>query len=203
MKLPKLLFTALFITCANLNSVDAQIAPKAEDVSPLLIGETLPKSDLKDPNGNKVKLSDIIAKKPTVLVFYRGRWCPYCNAQLSGLGLIESDILKLGYQIVAISPDDVKNLKQIISDDSIKYSVYSDSAGKLIQEVGIAYQTPGPVKGFIASKTKGTVTEVLPVPTVMVINTKGEILFEYINPNYKERISPEMLLAVLQSLNAS
>jgi hypothetical protein len=36
---------------------------------------------------------------------------------------------------------------------------------------------------------------VLPVPSVFVTNKQGEILFEYINPNYKTRISGSLLLA--------
>ena len=43
-------------------------------------------------------------------------------------------------------------------------------------------------------------SDLLPVPTVMIVNQKGVIQFEYINPNYKERLSSEMLLEVLKTL---
>ncbi|MFN3298896.1 MAG: hypothetical protein ACK41Z_01755 [Sediminibacterium sp.] len=57
------------------------------------------------------------------------------------------------------------------------------------------------LKGYIAAKgQKGETSEIMPVPTVMILNTKGKILFEYINPDYKERISSEMLLAVLKTV---
>lgn len=79
-----LLFMALFS-----NNIKAQSIPsKAEDISPLLIGETLPKAKLLDSKGNTFELNDILKTKPTVLVFYRGGWCPYCNLQLSGLASI-------------------------------------------------------------------------------------------------------------------
>jgi len=80
----------------------------AEDICPLLIGEILPKATLQDAEGKTVALETIIKIKPTVLVFYRGGWCPFCNMQLSSLVEIEKDILDLGYQIVAISPDDFR-----------------------------------------------------------------------------------------------
>lgn len=201
MQLSKLLLSFFCIGCTSSITLNAQIPLKAEDISPLLIGETIPKVDVIDTDGNIVSLTKIIEHKPTVLIFYRGGWCPYCNLQLSGLVSIENEILQLGYQIVAISPDDVKNLKPTIEKDSIKYKLYSDSDGNLIKKIGIAYKTPVMVKGYIAGKTQGKISEVLPVPTVMVIDTKGEILFEYINPNYKKRISSGMLLAVLKSLN--
>jgi len=57
------------------------------------------------------------------------------------------------------------------------------------------------MKGYIATKDqKGKTAEVMPAPTVMIVDQKGKILFEYINPNYKERLSEEMLIAVLKVL---
>ena len=107
----------------------------------------------------------------------------------------------MGYQIVAISPDDYQNLKNTEEKDSIKYRLFSDKEGKFIQDIGIGFQTPTLVKGYIATKgQKGKTSDILPVPTVMVVDKKGEILFEYINPNYKERLSSEMLLAVLKTI---
>jgi len=182
-------------------NVDAQIPEKAEDISPLLIGETLPKASFQNTAGDFIDLSAILEERPTVLVFYRGGWCPYCNLQLSGLVEIEEDVLALGYQIVAISPDDFNNLQNTVEKDSIKYKLYSDPSGKFIQEIGIAFSTPLMLKGYIATKgQKGETSAVMPVPTVMIVNKEGIIQFEYINPNYKERISGEMLLAVLQSI---
>ncbi len=187
------------IICTS--NADAQIPEKAKDICPLLIGETLPKATLLDAEGRTIQLKDLIAEKPTVLVFYRGGWCPYCNLQLSGLVEIEKDILALGYQIVAISPDDFPNLKSTEEKDKINYKLYSDVDGKFIQEIGIAFQTSIFIKGYMTTKAqKGKISEVIPVPTVMIVDTKGVVLFEYINPNYKERISGEMLLAVLKTI---
>jgi hypothetical protein len=40
----------------------------------------------------------------------------------------------------------------------------------------------------------------LPVPSVLVLNQEGEILFEYVSPIYKKRLSAGLLLAVLTEL---
>jgi peroxiredoxin len=190
---------SLVLTAVSLVSY-SQIAEKAEDISPLLVGETLPNEQLVNLKKESVALFSVLKEKPTVLVFYRGGWCPYCNAQLSALAASEDKILKLGYQIVAISPEDYQNLQPTMTNDKIKYQVYSDPKGNLIQKAGLAFKTPAPAKAYIASKTKGEISEVLPVPTVMIVNTKGEILFEYINPDYKKRLTPELLLAALSSI---
>ncbi|MDV4116283.1 peroxiredoxin-like family protein [Elizabethkingia anophelis] len=184
-----------------ITGINAQIPKHPEDIRPLLIGENLPDAKLVDNNGKEVNLLADIKKKPTVLVFYRGGWCPYCNMQLSGLVKIEKDILDLGYQIIAVSPDDYRNLQNMEEKDSIHYKLLSDPDGKFISKIGIAFQTPLMIKGFAATKgQKGKMSDVIPVPTVMVVDTNGKILFEYINPNYQERLSGKMLLAVLKTI---
>ena len=127
-------------------TVSAQVPEAAEDICPLLIGESIPQATLQDLEGKQVILNELINQKPTVLVFYRGGWCPYCNLQLSGLVKIEKEILDLGFQIVAISPDDYQNLKSTESRDSISYTLLSDPNGNFIQHVGIAFKTPTMLK---------------------------------------------------------
>ena len=194
----KLLFISLlFIGCTNQLSIPLV----AEDISPILIGETLPNANFQNVEGEYVQLKALLEEKPTVLVFYRGGWCPYCNVQLSGLVEIEEDVLELGYQIVAISPDDYKNLQATIENNNTKYKLLSDPNGKFIKEIGIAFKTSSSLKEYITSKSqKGETSSVMPAPTVMIVDKKGVIKFEYINPNYKERISGEMVLSVLKTI---
>ena len=40
----------------------------------------------------------------------------------------------------------------------------------------------------------------LPVPAVFIVGTDGVIQFTYANPDYKVRISPDMLLAVARTI---
>jgi peroxiredoxin len=192
-----LLLSLLLIGCS-----DQQAIPLvAEDISPILIGETLPNANFQNVEGEIVQLKAILEEKPTILVFYRGGWCPYCNVQLSGLVEIEEDILELGYQIVAISPDDYKNLQSTIENNSTRYKLLSDPNGEFIQEIGIAFKTSSSLKEYIIGKgQKGETSSVMPAPTVMIVDKKGVIKFEYINPNYKERIGGDMLLSVLRTL---
>ena len=174
----------------------AQIADKAENVSPLLIGEKIPNVILHDADGKEVKTIDIFDKK-TVLVVYRGGWCPYCNSQLADMQEIEKNIVALGYQVVAVSPDAPSFLKQTLDKKELKYSLYSDSEGVFAQAVGIAFQREKPkLDKYSEGKNPGF----LPVPTVYVLNDKQEIEFMYINPNYSTRLKGNVLLSILKAL---
>ncbi len=182
------------------NSLNAQLPKKAEDISPLLIGESFPNLEVTSLDGGTIGFHEVIKEKPTVLIFYRGGWCPYCTRHLSAIGQREAEVLELGYQIMAVSPDKVENLQEMAGKEEVGYRLFSDADGKLARAVGIAFQAPERYGKRLADWSGGQNTGFLPVPSVFVLNTKGEIVFEYINPDYKTRMSGELLLAVLKAL---
>lgn len=173
---------------------------RATDIAPLLIGEDAPDMSLVNINGELVKLDAELAVKPTVLIFYRGGWCPYCNLHLAELQGIEKDILALGYQIIAISPDSPDNLKASLDKHHLAYLLLSDASMTFSQAFGIAYAVPEASAERLKNSSGGRNSGMLPVPSVFVLNQQGEILFEYINPDYKKRLKGDLLLAVLKEL---
>ncbi len=189
-----LLFTG--ISC----STHSQLPDNAEDVHPLQVGETIPESIVKTVDGDPVNLSTLISNKPTILVFYRGGWCPYCNQHLAELADIEDQILDAGYQILAVSPDSPENLNKTLDKNEIKYTLLSDNRGDLIKKMGITYQATFIFENFRSKGATGEKLDLMPVPSLFVVDTHGTILYEYVNPNYKERMSGEELLKVLPSL---
>lgn len=196
----KIIYLLLFVIGL---SVQAQNGlPKlATEIAPLLIGEKIPNVTVKSLENTAVDIMELIAKKRTILVFYRGGWCPYCNAHLAALGVAEKELLNLGYQIIAISPDAPKSLKITDAKEKLNYLLLSDSTGELSKAVGIAFQAPENYKATITKGSEGVNSSFLPVPAVFILNTNAEIEFEYITPNYKNRISNDLLIAVAKSLN--
>ena len=178
----------------------ANIPQLASDVSPLLIGEKTPDLSVQNTSNDEVRIQALFGIKPTVLIFYRGGWCPYCNLHLAELQGIEQEILKEGYQIVAISPDSPENLKKSIEKNKIDYQLFSDANMELSRAFGIAFAVSEASKERLNISSGGKNPGMLPVPSVFVVNQKGDILFEYINPDYKMRLKGNLLLAVLKEL---
>lgn len=195
----KLLFM-LLATISFVANAQTAVPKTANDIAPLLIGEKIPDITLKTSENAAVQLSDLFKNKKTVLVFYRGGWCPYCNMHLAALAEAEKQILDLGYQIIAISPDTPENLKITAEKDKVKYTLLSDSKGDLIKAAGIAFEAPENYKSTINVYSNGMNTSLLPVPSVFVVNADNTILFEYISPDFKHRISSELLISVLKNL---
>lgn len=180
--------------------VFAQLPANPEDVSPLLIGEKLPDVTVRNIEGKEISSSSLWSGKNTILIFYRGGWCPYCNAQLNQLSLIEKDLIELGYQLVAVSPDKPEKLQESLSKNDLHYTLVSDSKGALCKATGLAFKAPERYNKLLKDSQAENEQTFIPVPSVFIINGEGEILFEYINPNYKVRISSELLLGAAKAL---
>lgn len=192
-------FIFLHLTLFPTHAQDS-IPEDPKDVSPLLIGEFVPDYNLKNVDGDEVNTKEILSEKPTVLILYRGGWCPYCNVHLSQLQEIENDVIEAGFQILAVSPDNIQNLHGFIEKNNLKYQLLSDPSLAFATALGLTFKVPDKYIPMLKEKSGGENPGFLPVPALFIVDKKAKILFEYINPDYSTRISGEMLLAVLQSI---
>lgn len=189
-----------FITLLATNS-HAQLAENPEDIAPLLIGEAIPQDIVANMNTGNKNLGKLLKEKPSVVLFYRGGWCPYCNRHLAAVGEAEQAIADLGYQIIGISPDTEEQLNKSIRKNKLGYSLFSDAEGRLAHAMGIAFKAPEKYGNLLLKSSGGKNEGFLPVPSVFVVNKEGTIIFEYISPNYKERITTKLLTNTLEALN--
>lgn len=112
----------------------------------------------------------------------------------------EERILEMGYQIVAISPDSPENLSRTLDKNDIRYTLLSDSRGDLIKAMGIAYQATFLYENIRSKGATGEKLDLLPVPSLFIVDQTGVIQYEYVNPDYKMRMSGEELMTVLLKL---
>ena len=186
---------------------DRKIPDRAEDIRPVLIGQSLPKVVLRTPDNTSFDLNAACAEKATILIFFRGGWCPYCNLHLGQLQSIESELVQLGFQIIAVSPDRPEILKGPAEEHGLKYRLLSDSEMTAALSLGIAFQvddaTVGKYKtsyGIDLEAHSGQKHHLLPVPSVFIIGKDGVIQFSYVNPNYRVRIDPDVLLEAAKAV---
>lgn len=173
------------------------IPQQPEDISPLLNGESIPAVILKDASGKAFDLNKAVADKPTILIFYRGGWCPFCSRQLAGLQEVAPGLEKSGYQLIAVSTDKPEGLKQAAMKEKLGYTLLSDADMKASKLFGLAYKAPAAYREMLPKTTGGMDTDLLlPVPSVFILDRKGVIHFEYINPDFKQRLNPEVLKVV-------
>ena len=203
-----LLISALFVLSSQVIAATAtNIAESAEQVSPLLPGLAVPNIELKDQYGKTVSLAERFKEKTTVLIVYRGGWCPYCSKQLANVQKIEKELADLGAQIIAVSPDSPEKLAES-KITSPNYQLLSDDSLLLAQKLGLAFYLDDKTAKIYRNKLgvnsvslEGEVKVALPVPAVFVIDTNGLVNFQYANPNYKVRLTEDLLLAAVKSVS--
>lgn len=179
---------------------DPKVADTADDISPLLIGQFIPQVTVKTEFGGDIELMALIEKRPTVIIFYRGGWCPYCSRQMAGLVEVEQRILDLGYQILAISPDSPTRLTAQRSSQDFEITHLSDMSLAATVGFGLAYYVDDDmvetIRGQLGAEVvtlAGESKVVLPVPAAYIIDTTGLVKFAYVNPNFQQRINPNLL----------
>ncbi|MEX1276996.1 MAG: redoxin domain-containing protein, partial [Bacteroidota bacterium] len=121
------------------------------------------------------------------------------------LRTIEAPLKDVGYQLIAISPDRPEKLSESLEKHSLGYLLLSDSKLTAAKQFGIVFrvaeQTLQRYKTFNIDleDASGESHHLLPVPAVFVVGTDGIIRFSYVNPNYRERIDPDVLLAAAKA----
>lgn len=142
----------------------------------------------------------MLMQKPSVIVFYRGGWCPYCSRQLAELKDIEEELVKEGYQIIAISPESVEKLQSQKLETEFAAQLISDEGLEAIKAFGVGFYVPDETreryKGFnIDLAEDKNKRGVLPAPAIFITNTDSQIVFSYVNPNFRVRPSAELVLS--------
>ena len=187
----------LLLTCFLLLTtlLFAQPSPK-----PLEVGDSIPDVKLRTEENEQVSLRKLLSEKPTVLIFYRGGWCPFCNRHLQSLAGIEDDLNRAGAQLLAISMDQPAKLKATPDRDKLHYRLLSDSDAVAVKAFGIAFKVDDATVekyktyGINLDATSGKEHHILPHPAVFIVNTNGVIRFAHVNPDYKVRLEPAKIL---------
>lgn len=178
----------------------------ASAVQPLGVGEKAPTASLHGPDGQSVDLAAKYTQKPTVLIFYRGGWCPYCNTHLGQIATAEPELLRMGYQVLAISPDRPKELAKTLDKQELTYELLSDSDVALARAFGLIFHVDDPTVekyqgfGIDLEQASGRDHHMLPVPAVYIVDQAGVIRFAHWNPDYKTRLAPEDLLTAAREV---
>ncbi|MBU3023705.1 peroxiredoxin-like family protein [Aestuariibacter sp. A3R04] len=180
-------------------------APSAEEVRPLLEGMTVPDAVVSDTEGSPFSLKAMLMQKPSIVLFYRGGWCPYCNRQLAGLKDIEKPLTDLGYQIIAISPQSLDELASQELKTEFAATLLSDHKLNALNAFGISYyvdeETATRYKGHnIALAMDASGKPVLPAPALFIVDKAGTVQLSYVNPDYRVRPSAALILAAAEAL---
>src|ERR1700734_4365537 len=108
----------------------------------LPIGATAPTFDLPDAaattltnataaNARLIHSTDLLGIGPLIVLFFRGRWCPYCMTQLEAWQAAFPLVREKGALLVAISPQLPRQNDFTVQHHNLTYPLLSDAGATI------------------------------------------------------------------------
>jgi peroxiredoxin len=188
--LPLILPLILPLTLLLAGGLHAQTAPAASpqalmdttDHSGGWVGKTALPFTLADSGGKIVDLSKVIGKRPLVLIFYRGVWCPFCRSQMADLSRHKAEFQKAGTAIYAVSNEEAPKLNQMRDTQKLDFVTFlSDPDGAA-------------AKLYAGLYPKSMVHQ----PGSFVIDKSGKIVYAYVNQDFKSRAATTAMVQAVK-----
>lgn len=161
----------------------------------LMPGHTLPSFTLKiiDKQHSKTITwqSNELIGKPALLLFFRGNWCPLCMAQIKEIASMYRQLENMGVGIYLVSPQPENHAQSLAKRYDLGFNFMFDEHGQAAKTLGI-FASHGTPRGLeILGYESDTV-----MPTAILTDAQGKIIFCDQTDNYRVRPEPETFLRV-------
>ncbi|MHC4707572.1 MAG: peroxiredoxin-like family protein [Planctomycetota bacterium] len=170
------------------------------------VGDKLKDFTLPNHLGEKKSLASLREKGPVVVTFYRGGWCPYCNAQLLAYQENLPRIKAMGATLAAITPELPDESLTTYERNNLEFEVLTDFNSAYAREIGLVFILPEEVRpiykgfGIDIEKHNGKGQFDLPLAATFVVNTDGTITYAFVDVDYTLRAEPSEIVRELQSV---
>jgi peroxiredoxin len=170
-------------------------------------GTVLPDAELLDVHGAPTTLYAAAGEGTSVLVFYRGAWCPYCNIALSAYQeQLVPQLTGRGIRLVAVSPQKPDGSLTMQQKNGLAFTVVSDPGNAIAGRLGILTQPSQEARAaqlqlgldLAGVNADGTVT--LPMPATVILDASRTVRWIDVHPDYSTRTEPWQVIGALGSL---
>jgi peroxiredoxin len=177
----------------------------AEEISPLQAGDRVPAFTVRTVDNEAYYFDPDKLQRPTILISFRGGWCPYCNMHLSELRHVIPELRQAGFDVLFLSNDRPELLYESLKKETqetiagLDYVILSDADLNAARALGTAFRVSDSLvqrrqaKGDDIQDSSIDKYGALTVPAVVVIDQSGKITYIHANPDYKVRLSAEEL----------
>jgi peroxiredoxin len=155
-------------------------------------GSTLPDFELQSLNAEAVS-SNSFRGRHHVFVFYRGNWCPLCSAQIAELAGQYRRLQALGAEVILISSQPQSHSLRLAKKFDAPMQFFCDAKNSAAETLGIKASFGTPMGFQLLGYSSDTA-----MPTVIITDAQGKILFSDETDNYRIRPEPELFLKVLR-----
>ena len=156
-------------------------------------GRSLPDFTAADEHGSPVRSVQVIGS-PTVMLFVRGNWCPFCSRQVEDLTRYYKDIVDLGAKLILVTPMPLETTRRVAEFFEVEFDFWLDDGLGAARQLGLVMPAavPGDHRREYGEDTIW--------PTVLVIDAAGIIRFAKLSRFVIDRPDPKVLLSELKKL---
>ena len=163
----------------------------------LVIGNNLPEFELESTSEEKISNSQFIGN-PTIYLFYRGNWCPLCMAQIKEIATQYKELEERGVNMVFVSPQPHFYTERLSKRYDLGFHYLKDTDNLVAKELGLLSENGIPA-GFQALGFDSDTV----MPTVIITDSNGKIVFADLTDNYRVRPEPETFLEVIDKMQVT
>ena len=184
----------------------ADLAARGRPAGVIEVGATLPDAELLDPHGATTSLYAALGGLMSVLVFYRGAWCPYCNIALNTYQAeLVPELSGRGVGLVAISPQTPDGSLSTQEKHELTFTVLSDPGNQVPKVAGTLTAPSDEARaaqlqlGLDLTAVNADGTTGLPMPTTIIVDADHVVRWVDVHPDYTTRSEPGEILAALDA----
>jgi peroxiredoxin len=162
---------------------------------------------LLDVHGAATTLSAAGGGRTSVLVFYRGAWCPYCNIALSAYQeQLLPELTERGIRLVAVSPQKPDGSLTMQQKNGLAFTVVSDPGNVIAGRLGILTRPSHEARavqlelGLDLAEVNADGTDALPMPAAVILDPGRIVRWIDVHPDYSTRTEPGQVIGVLDHL---
>ncbi len=146
-------------------------------------GDAFPSLLLTLPDGPSVEIPGALNGHFGVVLFYRGAWCPYCNAQLRAFQRAQAELDAVDVKVVALSVDDEATTAALIHKLHLEFAVgHSADADAIAAATG----------AFVNAEPKHLQS------TGFVLDPTGRVLVSVYSSSAIGRLVPEDVIGLVR-----
>jgi len=115
-------------------------------------------------------------------------------------------MIDLGYRIIAVSPDRPSELSHTMDENELTYTLLSDSSMVGAESLGIAVRFSAvkvaayKLNNQNIETASGMDHNLIPVPSVFIVDQTGIIRFAHTDTNHRKRINAEEILRISKTI---
>ena len=161
------------------------------EATSLQLGAVLPDFTLENCEGKAVT-SASFKGSPTLLMFYRGNWCPLCVAQVKEIAEQYRELQSRGVKVFLVSPQPADNTRELAERFDAPMTFAVDRNYVVAKQLNIFHDNALPSNAGLDDYGSDSV-----YPTVVITDEDNRVIWSDLTDNYRVRPEPDIFLKIL------